>query len=199
MDWSLVIVFLITSAFLADLCSPITSFHITVSIYSYFVYIHKYHLKGINLENFQRCQDMAWLCRVKFSKPEPKIFKKIHSPQYFILRPLSCPYVFIGARGIQENYQNWKKVAAEHIYMHFSKIVLKKGFGFVKVLARSGTWGARHNISDPEKNLLTPQGHSLDICGHQKKISRRRSRKNLKKIFKIFKKNPDVEFFKNRF
>ena len=92
--------------------------------------------------------------RVKFNKPEPQILKKIHSPQYFILRPLSCPYVFIGARGIQENYQNWKKIAAEHIYMHFSKIVLKKGCGFVKVLARSGTWGARHNISDPEKKSI---------------------------------------------
>ena len=39
------------------------------------------------------------------TNPNPKL-RKIHSPQYFVLRPLSCPYVFIGARGIQKNYQN---------------------------------------------------------------------------------------------
>ena len=74
--------------------------------------------------------------------------------------------------------------------MHFSKIVLKKGFGFVKVLARSGTWGARHNISDPEKNLLTPQGHFLDICGHQKIEIAKSKPKKLKENFKKFQKIP---------
>ena len=83
--------------------------------------------------------------------------------------------------------------------MHFSKIVLKKGFGFVKVLARSGTWGARHNISDPEKNLSTPQGHSLDICGHQNCFFAKTKSKKLKENFQKFSKNPDVEFFKNHF
>jgi hypothetical protein len=83
---------------------------------------------------------------------------------------------------------------------HFSKIVLKKGFGFVKVLARSGTWGARHNISDPEKNLLTPQGHSLDICGHQIFFSAKTKSKKLKENFqKIFKKIPTWNFSKTIF
>ena len=84
--------------------------------------------------------------------------------------------------------------------MHFSKIVLKKGFGFVKVLARSGTWGARHNISDPEKNLLTPQGHSLDICGHQKFFfAKTKSKKPKENFQKNFKKIPTWNFSKTIF
>ena len=83
--------------------------------------------------------------------------------------------------------------------MHFSKIVLKKGFGFVKVLARSGTWGARHNISDPEKKSINSAGAFFRHMRAPKSFSRRRSRKTSKKIFKKIQKNPDVEFFKNHF
>ena len=145
----------------------------------------------------QQLSLLAWL-EYYLANPNPFFFK-IHSPQYFILRPLSCPYVFIGARGIQENYQNWKKVAAEHIYMHFSKIVLKKGFGFVKVLARSGTWGARHNISDPEKKSINSAGAFFRHMRAPKKNSRRRSRKNSKKNFKNFQKKSGRAIFQKPF
>ena len=84
--------------------------------------------------------------------------------------------------------------------MHFSKIVLKKGFGFVKVLARSGTWGARHNISDPEKKSINSAGAFFRHMRAPKNFFREDEvEKTQRKISKSFQKNPDVEFFKNRF
>jgi hypothetical protein len=83
--------------------------------------------------------------------------------------------------------------------MHFSKIVLKKGFGFVKVLARSGTWGARHNISDPEKKSINSAGAFFRHMRAPKKKSRRRSRKNSKKIFKKFSKKSRRGIFQKPF
>ena len=84
--------------------------------------------------------------------------------------------------------------------MHFSKIVLKKGFGFVKVLARSGTWGARHNISDPEKKSINSAGAFFRHMRAPKFFFREDEVEKTQRIFsKKFQKNPDVEFFKNHF
>ena len=42
------------------------------------------------------------------TNPNTKL-EKLPRPYYFIPSPLSCSYVFIRARGIQENYKNEKK------------------------------------------------------------------------------------------
>ena len=84
--------------------------------------------------------------------------------------------------------------------MHFSKIVLKKGFGFVKVLARSGTWGARHNISDPEKKSINSAGAFFRHMRAPKNRNREDEAEKLKeKIQKISKQIPTWNFSKTIF
>ena len=84
--------------------------------------------------------------------------------------------------------------------MHFSKIVLKKGFGFVKVLARSGTWGARHNISDPEKKSINSAGAFFRHMRAPKKNFREDEvEKTQRKFSKKFQKIPTWDFSKTIF
>ena len=93
-----------------------------------------------------------------------------------------------------------EKKLQRNIYIcTFQKSCSKRGSGLLKFWHEVGRGARRIIFRTPKKNLLTPQGHSLDICGHQFFFSRRRSRKNSKKIFKKISKNPDVGFFKNHF
>ena len=83
--------------------------------------------------------------------------------------------------------------------MHFSKIVLKKGFGFVKVLARSGTWGARHNISDPEKKSINSAGAFFRHMRAPKNFSAKTKSKKLKENFQKFSKKSRRGIFQKPF
>jgi len=97
--------------------------------------------------------------------------------------------VFIGARGIQENYQNCKKIAAEHMVGTFQKSCSKRCSGLLRFWHEVRRGARRIKILTPKKIVLIPQGHSLDICGHQKiEIAKTKPKKFKEKFQKIPKK-----------
>ena len=98
------------------------------------------------------------------ANPNPK-FEKNTTPSILYSAPPFLSLCVYWSKGHPGKLSKLKKVAAEHMVGTFQKSCSKRGSGLLKFWHEVGR-GARGIIfRTPKKNLLTPQGHSLDICG----------------------------------
>ena len=132
-----------------------------------------------------------WRVRVKFNKLEPQILKKSTALNTLFCAPFLVPMCLLEQGASRKTIKIEKKLQRNIYICTFQKSCSKRGSGLLKFWHEVGR-GARGIIfRTPKKNLLTPQGHFLDICGHQNLFSAKTKSKKLKENFqKVFKKIP---------
>ena len=122
------------------------------------------------------------------TNPNPK-FKRTTTPSIFYSAPPFLSLCVYWNKGHPGKLSTLKKSCSRTYGGHFSKIVLKKVFGFAPFLAPSATWGAPHKKFDPEKNCINSAGAFFRHMRAPKNRNREdEAEKIQRKISKISKK-----------
>ena len=137
--------------------------------------------------------------RVKFNKLEPQISKKSTALNTLFCAPFLVPMCLLEQGASRKTIKIEKKLQRNIYICTFQKSCSKRGSGLLKFWHEVGR-GARGIIfRTPKKNLLTPQGHFLDICGHQKIFFAKTKSKKLKENFQNFQKKSRRGIFQKPF